>query len=75
MFFFFFFFFEKVGNFRVFRVFDFGSYTDIENSETTQIFPRLVNFEECVLFEEVEDFRDFRVFDFSPYNEIKNSEN
>ena len=67
--------FEKVGTFRGFRVFDIGPYTEIENSENSQIFPRHVNSKECTLLEEVESFWDFWVFDFSPYNEIGNSEN
>ena len=63
--------------FRIFKgleVLDFGSYTEIENSENSKIFPRHANFKECVLFEEVENFRGFWVFDFSPYNEIENLE-
>ena len=52
---------EEVGDFRGFRVFDFGPYNEIENSEIFTIF---VNSEECVLPEEVGNFRGFRVFDF-----------
>ena len=67
-------FFEEVQNFQRSKLSDFGSYTEIENSENSEIFPRHVNFKECVLFEEAENFRDFWVFDFSPYNEIENLE-
>ena len=45
--------FEEVGNFRGFRVFDFSPYTEIENSENSEIFSRLVKLKEIVLFEEV----------------------
>ena len=48
--------FEEVGSFRGFQVFGFGSYTEITNSENSEIFSRLVNFKECVLFEEVGNF-------------------
>ena len=58
--------FEEVGNFQSIWIFDFGSYTEIENSENSEIFPRYVNFKECVLLEEVENFRGFWVFDFIP---------
>ena len=44
----------------------------IENSEKLEVFPRHVNFKECVLFEEVGNFRGFRVFDFDLYIEMKN---
>ena len=53
------------------RVFNFGSYTEIENSENSEIFPGHVNLKEYVLFEEVENFGGFWIFDFSPYNEIE----
>ena len=36
--------FENIGKFRRFRLFYFGSYTAIENSENSEIFSRLVNF-------------------------------
>ena len=55
---------EEVGNFRDFRVFDFGRYTEIENSENSEIFPTIGISKECVLLEEVRNFWDFRVFDF-----------
>ena len=61
-----------IGNFRPFRVFDFGPNTETENSE---IFSRLINFKGFVLFEEVGNFRGFWVFDFGPSTEIENSEN
>ena len=64
-----------IGNFRDFRVFDFGPHTEIENSENSEIFTTLVISKECVLLEEVGNFRGFRVFDFDPYIEIENSEN
>ena len=64
-----------IGNFRDFRVFDFGPHTEIENSENSEIFTTLVISKECVLLEEVGNFRGFRVFDFGPYIEIENSEN
>ena len=47
---------EEVGDFRGFRVFDFGPYTKIENSEKSEIFTALVYSKECVLLEEVGDF-------------------
>ena len=34
---------EEVGNSRGFRVFDFGSYTEMENSENSEVFSTLVN--------------------------------
>ena len=55
---------EEVRNFPGFRAFDFGPYTEIENSE---IFTTLVNSKELVLLEKVGNFRDFPVFDFRPY--------
>ena len=42
--------FEEIGNFRVFRVFDFGPYAEIENSEYSEFFSRLVKLSEFVLF-------------------------
>ena len=57
---------EEVENFRDFRVFDFGPYTEIENSENSEIFKTIVYSKECVLSEEVGNFRGFRVFDFGP---------
>ena len=63
-----------IGNFRDFRVFDFGPYTEIKNSENSEIFTTLVNSKECVLPEEVGNFRGFRDFDFDPFTEIENSE-
>ena len=51
--------FEEVGNFGGFLVFDFGPYSEIENSENSEIFPRHVNSKEFVLLKEVENFRDF----------------
>ena len=62
---------EEVGNFRGFRVVDFGSYTKIENSENSEIFSKLV----VVLLEEVGNFRGFRIVDFGLDAEIENSEN
>ena len=50
-------------------------YTEIKNSENSEIFSRHVNFKEYVLLEEVRNFWDFQVFDFHPYREIENSEN
>ena len=64
---------EKVGNFQGFRVVDFGPYTEMENSENSEIFTTLVNYKECVLPEEVGNFRGLRVFDFGLYTEIGNS--
>ena len=58
-----------------FPSFRFWPYTEIENSENSKIFSRLVNFKECALLEEVEYFRGLRVFDFGCYTEIENSEN
>ena len=46
-------------------------YTEIENSETSEILSRLVVF----LLEVVRNFQDFLVFDFSPYTKIENLEN
>ena len=62
--------FEEIGNFRDFRVFDFGPYAKIKNLENSEIFSKLV----IVLLEEAGNFRAFPVFDFAPYAEIKNSE-
>ena len=64
-----------IGNFRPFRVFNFGPNNEIENSENSEIFSRLINFKGFVLFEEVGNFRGFWVFDFGPCTEIENSEN
>ena len=61
---------EEVGNFWGFWVFDFDPYTEIENSENSEIITTLVNSKECVLLEEVGNFRCFWVFDFGPYTEI-----
>ena len=58
-----------------FPSFQFWPYTEIENSENSEIFSRLLNFKGFVLFEKVGNFRGFRVFDFGPYTEIENSEN
>ena len=66
---------EEVVNFRGFPVFDFSSYTKIENSENLEIFLRLLNLSEFLLFVEIGNFRGFRVFNFDPYAEIENSEN
>ena len=60
---------RKFGNSRGFRVFDFGPYAEIEHSENSEIFSKLV----IVLLEEVGNFRGFPVFDFTPYAEIENS--
>ena len=62
---------EEVGNFRGFRVFDFGPYTKIKTAENSEIVLRLV----VVLLEEVGNFQGFRVFDFDPYTKIENVEN
>ena len=67
--------FEDVGNIWGFRLFDIGPYTEIENSENSEIFSGLINFKGFVLFEEVGHFWGFRVFDFGLYTEIENSEN
>ena len=66
---------KGIGNFPDFRVFNFGPYTEIENSESSEIFTTLVNSKECVLPEEAGHFRGFRVFDFDLYTEIENLEN
>ena len=67
---------EEDGNFRGFRVFDFDSYTKIENSENSEIVSRLVKLIGFFcLFGETRKFRDFRVFDFDSYTKIENSEN
>ena len=60
--------FEEIGNFRVF---DFGPYTEIENSD---IFSRLLNLNEFLLFEDIGNIQVFWVFDYGPYAEIENSE-
>ena len=62
---------EENGNFRGFRVFDFGPYTKVENSENSGIFSSLV----VVLLEKVGNFRGFPVFNFDPYTKVENSEN
>ena len=59
---------EEVSNFQGFWVFDFGPYTEIKNSENSEIFSRFVNFKECSFFEELGNFQGFRIFDFGPYN-------
>ena len=67
---------EGVGNFRGFRVFDFGPYTKIENSENSEIVSRLVKLTDFFcLFEEVGNFQGYRVFGFRPYTDCKNLEN
>ena len=55
--------FEKVGTFRGFRVFDIGPYTEIENSENSQIFPRHVNSKECTLLKKskVSEISEFSI--------------
>ena len=65
---------KGIGNFRGFRVFDFGPYAEIENSENQEIFSTTVNSKECVLLEDVGNFRGFRVFDSETYTGIENSE-
>ena len=66
---------EEVGNFRDFRLFDFGPSTEIWNSKNSKIFSRIAYFKGFVLFKEViGNFRGFQVFDFDPYTEIENSE-
>ena len=47
---------EEVGNFPSFRVFDFGPYTAIENSESSEIFTTLVN-SKGMWLEKVGNFR------------------
>ena len=61
---------RKFGNFGGFRVFDFGPYAEIENSENSKVFTQLV----LVLLEKVRNFQGFPVFDFTPYAEIENTE-
>ena len=63
-----------IGNFRGFLIFNDGPYTEIKNSENSEIFTTFVNSKECVLPEEAGNLRSFRVFDFGPYAEIENSE-
>ena len=65
---------NKVGNFRGFLVFDFGPYAEIENSENSKNFSRLLNLSEFLLFEKIRNFRGFQVLNFDPYAEIENSE-
>ena len=62
--------FEEIGNFRDFRVFDFGPYAKIKNLENSEIFSKLV----IVLLEEAGKSRGFPVFEFALYAEIENSE-
>ena len=50
---------EKIGNFRGLRVFDFGPYTEIENSENSEIFSSHV----IVSLKEIGNFWGFRVLD------------
>ena len=66
---------NKVGNFRGFRVFNFGPYAEIKNSENSEIFLRLLNLSEFPLFEGIGSFRGFRVFDFGSYAEMENLRN
>ena len=63
-----------IGNFRGFLIFNDGPYTEIKNSENSEIFTTFINSKECVLPEEAGNLRSFRVFDFGPYAEIENSE-
>ena len=63
-----------IGNFRGFLIFNDGPYTEIKNSENSEIFTTFVNSKECVLPEEAGNLQSFRVFDFGPYAEIENSE-
>ena len=63
--------FEKLWSVQGFPVFNFGHYSEIKNSENSEMFSRHVNFKECLLFEEVGNFRGFCVFDFGPSNEIE----
>ena len=63
-----------IGNSRGFLIFNYGPYTEIKNSENSEIFTTFVNSKECVLPEEAGNLRSFRVFDFGPYAEIENSE-
>ena len=62
-----------IGNFRGFLIFNDGPYTEIKNSENSEIFTTFVNSKECVLPEEAGNLRSFRGFDFGPYAEIENS--
>ena len=66
---------EQVRIFWDFLVFNYGSYTEIKNSENSEISSRLLNLNEFVLFEETGNFPSFRVFDFGRYTETKNLEN
>ena len=50
------------------------AYTEIENSENSEIFSRLLSLNEFLLIEEIENFCVFRVFEFGPYAEIENLE-
>ena len=64
--------FEELGNVRGFRVFDFSTYTEVKNTENSEIFSRLVNFKKIVLHEKVENVCDFWVLEFWPYIKIGN---
>ena len=67
--------FEQVGIFRDFLVFNYGPYTEIKNSENSEISSRLRNLNNFFLFEETGNFGSFRLFDFARYTEIENLEN
>ena len=58
--------FEEIGNFRGFRVFDFGLFTEIENLENSEIFSGLLNLSKFILFEKIWEFRRFSSFRFWP---------
>ena len=61
----------KLEIFRFSEVFDFGPYTEMENLEILEIFPKLVNFKEFVFFfEEFGNIGSLKVFNFSLYTEI-----
>ena len=45
--------------------FDFGPYTEIENSENSETFTTPVNSKECALLEEAGNFRVFSEFSIS----------
>ena len=60
-----------IGNFRGFRIFNYGPYIEIKNSENSEIFTTFVNSKECVLPEAAGNLRSFRVIDFGPYTEIE----
>ena len=61
---------EEVVNFRGFWVFNFGTYTELENSKSSEIFSTFV----IVCLEEVLNFRGCRVFDFVPYTALENAD-